>query len=511
MVAAPEELEQRLYRESRGAFYRRFIERLEKKSAESSLYGVIRLLAKRPIELDIAGATSDLAALLSELAGPYVTSLRTREIHLDLTAFLAGNATLELRQALDRLGAASRAAGAALEDHPLRNRLLEVRGDANAAPHIWAGIGTCIGPAVEPLQIVGVLSADEKVLIQHLNREFLGLLSAFDQLWLPLFSFVERYMAEKCHLLWAGLATFELDFRRYAALLAEAGRQLCELQLDDALTSARAAGAAGPDECLPLLLAGHLLYQLGRREEALAAFEKAASLPLPYINLSAIKLFWTGRCLYELARYEEAIPIFAALIALPKQRVDARFYMEGEFRLARAHLLTGNADQGSKLLVDAIFDGYTDIAGLIDDPALGGVRHHPAFSATLRSATFLRALCHAAGIHGPGSTYFARSAAPFKLASSAWLSLGEHEDLVFFFDASRTGNGRFGLCLTNQSLTFCGLSGRPQRCPLEQLRSLELGPTGLELNAKMLITDQIFDRLDALHQLLTLVFKIFAS
>lgn len=512
MIVASESFEHELYRQSRGAFYGRFVERAERKSAESSLYGVIRLLAKRPIELDMAAAHNDLAGILAEMARPYVASLRRREVLVDLSTLLSG-VSGEVQLQLERLDAVSRAAAAELVDHPLSRA--SSAGAAASFPstrNIWPGIGGYIGPAVETDRITG-LHASEHELLDRLNHTFHEFVAAYDRLWLPLFNFIERYMAEKCHLMWRRLSSFELDFRRYAARILDCQNRAGDQLLEDALAAARLASAAGPDEPLAPLLEGHLLYRLGRREEALAAFESAAELQLPFVGLEAERYFWSGRCLFDDERYDEAIETFEALIALAKQQVEARYFMEGEFLLAHCHLLRGDVESGSRRLLSAIGGGYSEVAGLLDDPRLATLRGREDFRATLRSATFLQALGRQAGIHPRGSTYLSRGAAALRLATApgSWLELREGEDLVFFYDAGRTGSGRSGLCLTDRRLLYRAAGGRAQSVALAELASLSLADGELVLNGKLVLSDLVFDRLPALHQLLSLVRKIFAD
>lgn len=514
MILASEDFEHRLYQQSRVAFYGRFVERTERKSAEASLYGVIRLLAKRPIELDLSASLSDLAGTLAEAAVPYVASLRRREVLDDLTVFFAGVAG-EMQQQLEKLDAVSRAAAGELIDHPLSHAF---GGDSAAgtalpcAANIWPGIGVCIGPAVE----LGRLSAKqtaEKELLDRLNHTFLDFVAAYDRLWLPLFSFVERYMAEKCHLIWRRLAGFELDFRRYAARIVDCKNKAGDQLLDEALAAARQARAAGPDEPLAPMLEGHVLYRLARRDEALAAFESAAALQLSFVGLNAERYFWSGRCLFDAGRYEEAIAAFEALVALPRQQVETRYFSEGEFLLAHAYLLRGDVVSGCHWLLAALEGGFTDVATLLDDVHLAALRASGELRATLRSCEFLQALSRQSGIHPLGSTYLSRTAAPLKLALApgSWLGFLPEEEVVFFYDAGRTGSGRSGLCLTDHRLMWKGAGGRTQIVPLGGLLSLERREGELAVNGDLVVSDQVFDRLDALQRLLSRIRPLFAD
>lgn len=509
-LLAAESFEHQLYRAARSAFYRRFVERAERKSAETSLYRVIRLLARRPIELDIAASLGDLAGVLSEAARPYVASLRRREVQADLTAFL-GIISGELQQRLEGLDALSRAAGAELTDHPIGPNFSRGSGAAlPAADHLWPGIAAWIGPAID-LGRIASRPSSEAELLERLNEAFAEVVAAYDRLWQPLFAFVVRYMTDKCHLLLRRLSSFEADFDRYSARLAECRRAAAEEQLEAALAAALLAREAGPDEPLAPLLEGHLLYRLGRLEEARAAFEAGAELDLPYVSLEAERHFWTGRCLFDEGFYEESSAAFEELVALPRQQIEARYFQEAQFLLARAALLGGDGEGGSHLLLAAVGDGFTDVAAILDDPRLTGLRGRQPLQAALRSGAFLQALSRQAGILPRGSTYFSRTAAPLKAAGS-WLELREDEEVVFFYDASRTGSGRHGLCLTSLRLIFRGSSGgRTESLPLERLDPFRLAESELAVGGGLVIPDAVFDRLGALAELLSRIGEIFTA
>ena len=514
MILANETFEHRLYQQSRVAFYGRFVERAERKSAEASLYGVVRLLAKRPIELDLTASLGDLAGVLAEAAVPYVAALRRREVLSDLTTFLAG-VSGEVQQQLARLDTASRAAAAELIDHPLSHAFGGGSAAGTALPsahHIWPGIGVCIGPAIELNRLADKQTAEIE-LLDRLNLAFRDFVAAYDRLWVPLFGFVERYMAEKCHLIWRRLAGFELDFSRYAARIVECKNKAGDQLLDEALAAARLARVAGPYEPLAPMLEGHLLYRLTRREEALAAFDSAGALQLSFVGLNAERFFWSGRCLFDAGRHEEAIAAFETLVALPRQQIETRYFSEGEFLLAYAYLLVGNVERGCQRLLEAVKGGFTDVATLLDDAELAELRGQDPLRGTLRSCPFLQALGRQAGIHPRGSTYLSRKAPPLRnaLAPGSWLDFSTAEEIVFFYDASRTGSGRSGLCMTDQRLMWKGAEGRTQIVPLGGLLALELGENGLLINGELAISDQVFDRLEPLHRLLQWVRPLFAE
>jgi len=511
MVTPSETFERHFYRQTRYAFYHRFVERIEKKSSQVSLYGVTRLLSKRSIELDMAGSLSDVAIVVGESAHPFVTSLRQREIYSELTAFLA-TISDEFWSTLSQLDHLGRLAATDLTD--LRfgsaNSPLE-QISVPSLQRIWTGIGVSFGTAVEPSHIVGEVSAETAIVLQELNHAFFKFVAAYDRLWLPFFDFIERYMAKKCHLLWQLLATYSHDFRRYSALLLEAKANANEDLLPEALAAIHKAHLIKPHEYQPPLLQGYLLYRLGRYEEAVQVLKNIEVESLPFVSLTIEKHFWTGRCLFELGRLEEAIAPFEAVVSQPKEQIQLRYLREAQYLLALTYLMVHEFEKGSQCLSDALRDGYTEVEGMITDPRLSGARDNLIFRTALRSVPFLQALGRHAGAHLGGSTYLSRSAAPVKLAISqdGWLQFEEGEDLVFFFDASRTGSGHHGLCLTDRRLVWRERNKVPRQLALENLHSTELAAEGLLLNSDFVISDQVFESLESLHLLLSQLRNIF--
>jgi len=510
MVAPSEGFERQFYQQARYAFYHRFVERVERKSSQSSLYGVIRQLSKRSIELDMAGSLSDLAVVLSESAQPFVTSLRKREVLTELSSFLA-TISDEFQCTLGRLDQLGRLAADDLIDHRFGGTTSPLNSSAiPTLQRIWPGIGVSFGTAVEPWKILGKVPTETEIILQQFNHAFLEFVGAYDRLWLPFFDFLERYFADKCHLLWKILATYSLDFRRYSAYILEAKTEANKDYLDKALVAARRAHAIKPHEYMPRLFEGYLLYQRGSYEEAIELLEQIVPESLPFVCLKVERLFWLGRCHFELGLFEEAIVAFEGVAAKPKDQIEVRYFCEAKFLLAFAYLLLQKFEQGSLRLIEAILDGYTDVEAMISDPRLVGALANPTFRSTLRSVDFLQALSRQAGIQPFGSTYLSRSAAvDLATAEDGWLELEDVEDVVFFFDASRNGSGRYGFCLTNSRLVWKESAKPSQDLPFESLRSWELESEGLNVNDGLLISDHVFDRLESLDCLLYQIQKIF--
>ena len=510
LVLATEAVENDLYRRTRKAFYQRFVERIERKNAQSSLYGVVRLLARRPIELDMAASLNDLARLLTEIAQPYVASLRTREVLLELSTFLAPE-TEAAQPALAKLDRLTRQVAAECLDYNLGPDPGRSSVSCPTLPRIWPGLGTCFGPAIDPSRMVGNLSADCEILLHELNQSFLEFVGAYDRLWPLLFSFVERYIAGKCSFYWHRFAHFDFDFQRYSSCILDAKKKADEGQLEQALEAVQAARTARPEEPLAPLLAGLLFYLMNRRREALDAFAQVDTLEPSFVCLVSERLYWGGRCLLEEGRLGESIAAFEALIALPKNQVEKRYYLEGEFLLARSYLLKQDIPNGVRRLESALRDGFTEVADLFNDTELQPVLSADPVRSTLQSRSFLQALSRQAGVHPQASTYLSATAAPVLLASApdSWLHFEANEVLVFFYDASRSGSGRSGLCLTNHRLTWKEETGNATSVLLSKLHSVQFTPGELVLNDKLKLSTVVFHRLDSLHCLLTMMPRIF--
>lgn len=152
-------LDSELLARIRQAFFGRLQQRIALVTGECSRYALMRLLARRAIDLDIAASLSDLASIVSAAAGSHGVCLRPREVFGELTGFFAAHSA-EIDAALTRL------------------ELLARQDSILALPE------QC------PDDEIGILI--------ELDQVFFDFVRVYERLFYPVCEFAEKELAAKC-------------------------------------------------------------------------------------------------------------------------------------------------------------------------------------------------------------------------------------------------------------------------------------------------------------------------